>query len=80
MDVSSSTVLRVRGLPPNRNINEIASLLGRSLPIDAETSGLRITSLADDPYWAKKQVYCLLAVGEVMVLRLQRRWRRLCRL
>ena len=68
MDVSSSTVLRVRGLPPNRNLNEIASLLGRSLQIDVETSRLRISSLADDPYQAKKQVATLMFLGQLPTL------------
>ena len=64
MAVSSSTVLRVRGLPPNRNIDEVTSLLEHSLDIGAEASGLKITSLAEDPYHAKKQVATLMFLKE----------------
>lgn len=64
MAVSSSTVLRVRGLPPNRNIDQVTSLLEHSLDIGAEASGLKITSLAEDPYHAKKQVATLMFLKE----------------
>ena len=56
MAVSSSTVLRVRGLPSTRNKEEVTSLLERSLQIGPEASGLKVTSLARDPYRAQKQV------------------------
>ena len=59
MAVSSSTVLRVRGLPSNQNIDEITTLLERSLQIRSEAFGLKITSLAEDPYQVKKQVATL---------------------
>lgn len=59
MALSSSTVFRVRGLPSNRNVDEITSLLESSLKIGSEISGLKITSLAEDPYQVKKQVATL---------------------
>ena len=64
MAVSSSVVLRVRGLPSNRNIDEIASLLERSLQIGTEACGLRITSLAEDPYQTEQQVATLMFLKE----------------
>ena len=60
MAVSCSTVLRVRGLPSDRNIDEVTSLLEHSLQIRPEAFGLKITSLADDPYQVKKQVATLM--------------------
>lgn len=59
MAVSSSTVLRVRGLPSNWDIDEVTSLLDSSLQIGSEASGLKITSLAEDPYDVKKQIATL---------------------
>lgn len=59
MAVSSSTVLRVRGLPLNRNVDEVTSLLEESLQIEPEVSGLKVTSLAEDPYPHKRQVATL---------------------
>lgn len=65
MAVSSSTVLRVRGLPSNRNIDEVTSLLESSLQVGAEASGLKITSLAEDPYQAKRQVATLVFLKSI---------------
>lgn len=65
MAVSSSTVLRVRGLSSNQNIDEVTSLLERSLQLGSESSGLKITSLAEDPYQVKKQVATLMFVKEI---------------
>ena len=56
MAKSSSTVFRVRGLPSAVKDGEVTSLLGRSLQIEPETSGLMVTSLARDPYRVQKQV------------------------
>ena len=56
MAVSCSTVFRVRGLPSDRNINEVTTLLERSLDVGREASGLKTTSLAQDPYQLSKQV------------------------
>lgn len=65
MAMSSSTVLRVRGLPCNRNIDEVTSLLERSLKIGSEASGLKITSLAKDPNRVKYQVATLMFLKEI---------------
>ena len=65
MAVSSSTVLRVRGLPSNRSIVEVTTLLERSLQIEPASSGLKITSLAEDPYQAGKQVATLMFPAKV---------------
>ena len=59
MAVSSSTVLRVQGLPSDRNVDEMTSLLESLLEIGSEIPGLKITSLAEDPYQVKKQVATL---------------------
>ena len=64
MAVSSSVVLRVRGLPSNRNIDEVTSLLERSLQIGPEACGLKITSLAEDPYQVEQQVATLMFLKE----------------
>ena len=60
MAVSPSTVLRVRGLPSHLNIDEVTSLLERSLQTGREASGLKITSLAQDPYQVKNNVATLM--------------------
>ena len=65
MAVSPSTVLRVRGLPRGRNINEVTSLIERSLQIRPEASGLKITSLAEDPYQLKGQVATLMFLAKI---------------
>ena len=65
MAVSCSTVVRVRGLPSQRNINEITTLLERSLHVGPEASGLKITSLAEDPYQLTKQVATIMFLKEV---------------
>lgn len=65
MAVSSSTVLRVRGLPSNLNTIEVTTLIERSLEIGREASGLTITSLAEDPYQAKKQVATLVFLAKL---------------
>lgn len=65
MAVSSSTVLRVRGLPSNTSSGEVTTLIERSLEIGPEASGLKITSLAEDPYQAKKQVATLVFLARV---------------
>lgn len=54
MAVSSSTVLRVRGLPSNQNIDEVTSLLERSLQLEPEVFGFKIISLEENPYQVKK--------------------------
>ena len=64
MAVSSSKVFRVRGLPSDRNVDEITSLLGRSLQIQPDSFGLKITSLAEDPYQVKYQVATLVFLEE----------------
>lgn len=65
MAVSCSTVVRVRGLPSDRNINEVTSLLERSLHIWRDASGLKITSLAEDPYQPSKQVATIMFLKEI---------------
>ena len=65
MTVSCSTVVRVRGLPSNRNINEVTTLLERSLDVGREASGLKITSLAEDPYQLSKQVATITFLREI---------------
>lgn len=65
MAVSSSTVLRVRGLPPKRNVDEVTSLLESSLQMGPEASGLKITSLAEDPYQVEKQVATLMFLRKI---------------
>lgn len=65
MAVSCSTVVRVRGLPSNRNINEVTTLLERSLHVGREASGLKITSLAEDPYQLGKQVATIMFLKEI---------------
>ena len=65
MAVSFSTVVRVRGLPSNRNINEVTNLLERSLHVGREASGLKITSLAEDPYQLSKQVATITFLKEI---------------
>lgn len=65
MAVSSSTVLRVRGLPSNTSSGEVTTLIERSLEIGPEAFGLKITSLAEDPYQAKKQVATLMFLARV---------------
>lgn len=65
MAVSSSTVLRVRGLPSNSNPIQITTLIERSLEIGPQASGLKITSLAEDPYQVKKQVATLIFLAEI---------------
>ena len=64
MAVSSSTVLRVRGLPHSRNTHEIMGLLERSLQTRSETSGLKITSLAEDPYQVRNQMATIMFLKE----------------
>ena len=68
MAVSCSTVVRVRGLPSNRNINEVTTLLERSLHVGREASGLKITSLAEDPYQLSKQVATIMFLREIPTL------------
>ena len=65
MAVSSSTVLRVRGLPPNRTIDEVSSILECSLQITFGASGLKITSIAEDPYQPGKQVTTLMFLKKI---------------
>ena len=65
MAVSCSTVVRVRGLPSNRNINQVTTLLERSLHVGREASGLKITSLAEDPYQLSKQVATIMFLREI---------------
>ncbi len=65
MAVSPSTVLRVRGLPSNINISKVTGLLERSLQIAPEACGLKITSLAEDPYQVNKQVATLMFLKEI---------------
>ena len=65
MAVSCSTVVRVRGLPSNRNINEVTTLLERSLHVGREASGLKIKSLAEDPYQLGKQVATMMFLKEI---------------
>ena len=65
MAVSCSTVLRVRGLPSNRNINEVTALLECSLQIGREASGLKITSLAEDAYQLSKQVATIMFLKQI---------------
>lgn len=65
MDVSSSTVLRVRGLPSTRSKKEVISLLARSLQIGPEAPGLRITSLARDPYRVQNQMATVMFLRDI---------------
>ena len=65
MAVSPSTVLRVRGLPSNINISKVTGLLECSLRIAPEACGLKITSLAEDPYQVNKQVATLMFLKEI---------------
>ncbi len=53
---ASSLVYRVSGLPLNKSIEEISYLLARALRISYQDSGLKITSLAVDPYQAARQI------------------------
>ena len=64
MAVSTSTVLRVRGLPNSCNTHEIMSLLERSLQNRSEASGLKITSLAGDPYQVRNQMATIMFLKE----------------
>lgn len=68
MAVSSSTVLRVRGLPHGRNMDEVMGLLERSLQNRSEASGLKITSLAEDPYQSRKQMATIMFLKEPPLL------------
>ena len=65
MAVSCSTVVRVRGLPSDRNINEVTTLLECSLGVRREASGLKITSLAEDPYQLSKQVATIMFLKKI---------------
>lgn len=65
MALPSSAVLRIRGLPSNRDIDELSCLLEHSLQIRTGASGLGITSSAEDPYQAKKQVATLMFLKEI---------------
>ena len=65
MAVSCSTVVRVRGLPSNWNINEVTTLLERSVDVGCEASGLKITSLAEDPYQLSKQAATIIFLKEI---------------
>ncbi len=53
---ASSLVYRVSGLPLDKSIEEIGHLLARALKISYQDSGLKITSLAVDPYQAARQI------------------------
>ena len=64
MAVSSSTVLRVCGLPNNSNLDDVMGLLESSLQTRSNISGLKITSLAEDPYQVRKQMATIMFLKE----------------
>ena len=64
MVVPSSTVLRVCGLPHDSNLDEVMGLLERSLQTRSNISGLKITSLAEDPYQVRKQMATIMFLKE----------------